>query len=87
MTPHSSRLAPHGAVPGSTFEVLREGHALLALLGIVPVKVTDEGAPIRPGDLLVISSTPGYAMRWDADRGEPCGLVGKALEYMEVEPG
>ena len=46
-----------------------EGKALLALLGIVPVKVTDEGGPIRPGDLLVVSSTPGYAMRWDPCEG------------------
>lgn len=68
-------------VRSSTFEVLGEGQALLALIGIVPVKVTDEGGAIQPGDLLVASSTPGYAMRWDLDRGEPCGLVGKALEY------
>jgi hypothetical protein len=56
--------------------------ALLALIGIVPVKVTDEGGPIQPGDLLVSSSTPGYAMRWDPDACSPCALVGKALEPM-----
>jgi len=37
--------------------------ALLALIGIVPIKVTDEGGPIEPGDLLTTSSTSGYAMR------------------------
>ena len=58
----------------------RQGKALLALIGIVPVKVTDEGGPIRPGDLLVASSTPGYAMRWDPENGAPCAFVGKALE-------
>jgi len=58
----------------------RQGKALLALIGIVPVKVTDEGGPIRPGDLLVTSSTPGYAMRWDPENGAPCAFVGKALE-------
>ena len=64
-----------------------EGKALLALMGIVPVKVTDEGGPIRPGDLLVVSSTPGYAMRWDPDSGIPCALVGKALEPFDEEYG
>ncbi|RLA94909.1 MAG: hypothetical protein DRG83_19185, partial [Deltaproteobacteria bacterium] len=64
-----------------------EGKALLALIGIVPVKITDEGGPIRPGDLLVVSSTPGYAMRWDPEGGEICGLVGKALEALEAGTG
>jgi len=53
------------------------------------VKVTDEGGPIEPGDLLVSSSTPGYAMRWDADSagGDSCGLIGKALEALEKGTG
>ena len=59
--------------------------ALLALTGIVPVKVTDEGGPILPGDLLVSSSTPGHAMRWDG-LGSPA-LIGKALEPMADEKG
>ena len=59
--------------------------ALLALTGIVPVKVTDEGGPIHPGDLLVSSSTPGHAMRWDGT-GSPA-LIGKALEPMTDETG
>jgi len=63
-----------------------EGKVLLALMGIVPVKVTDEGGPIRPGDLLVVSSTPGYAMGWDPDSGL-CGFVGKALEPWEEGEG
>jgi len=64
-------------------------HAQLALLGIVPVKVTDEGGPIRPGDLLVSSPTPGHAMRWDPEQGGECGagLVAKALELHEEERG
>jgi len=64
-----------------------EGKTLLALAGIVPVKVTDEGGPIRAGDLLVASSTPSYAMRWDPESGEICGLVGKALEPLESDTG
>jgi len=51
------------------------------------VKVTAEGGPIQPGDLLVVSSTPGYAMRWDPESGEPCGFVGKALEPLQEGTG
>ena len=61
--------------------------ALLALIGIVPVKVTDEGGPIRPGDLLVTSSAPGAAMRWADPESGACALVGKALEPMTDERG
>jgi hypothetical protein len=64
-----------------------EGMALLALTGIVPVKVTDEGGSIQPGDLLVSSSTPGYAMRWTGDGPCPCALVGKALGSMTDRRG
>ena len=61
--------------------------ARLALVGIVPVKVTDEGGTIQPGDLLVSSSTLGHAMRWAGDGPCPCSLVGKALEPMTDETG
>jgi hypothetical protein len=64
-----------------------EGYALLALSGIVPVKVTNEGGPILPGDLLVSSSTPGYAMRWAGDGPCLCALVGKALDVLPLGQG
>jgi len=52
----------------------------VAVLGIVPVKVTDENGPIQPGDLLTTSSTPGHAMRC-ADLELCFGrTLGKALE-------
>ena len=35
----------------------------LALAGRIPVKVTDEGGTIQPGDLLIASATPGHARR------------------------
>lgn len=54
--------------------------SLLALVGIVPVKVTNEAGPIKPGDLLVTSFIPGYAMRWDPGSSESCSFIGKALE-------
>ena len=61
--------------------------ALLALNGIVPVKVTNEAGPIQPGELLVSSSTPGHAMRWSGPEPCPCALVGKALEPMAEKRG
>jgi hypothetical protein len=62
--------------------------ALLALIGIIPVKVTAEGGLIRPGDLLVSSSTSGHAMRWDQESHSPmCSFVGKALEPLTGESG
>jgi len=64
-----------------------EERALLALVGIIPTYVTDEGGPILPGDLLVSSSTPGYAMRWSESGPCPCALVGKALEPMTGDEG
>jgi outer membrane protein assembly factor BamB len=74
-----------GIVLGSTEGLA--GQVLLALSGIVPVRVTNEGGPIQPGDLLVSSSTPGYAMRWAGLDPCPCALVGKALEAMTDERG
>ncbi len=35
----------------------------VALVGRVPVKVTDENGPVMTGDYLTTSSTPGYAMK------------------------
>jgi len=86
-----------GFVPGSLPAPLQTTHhvlpttlyspatdsTLLALFGIVPVKVTDEGGPIHPGDLLMASSTPGYAMRWDLGESPLCTPMGKTLEPLE----
>ncbi len=77
------------SLPGFVLGVTEQGagRALLAVSGIVPVKVTNEGGPIQPGDLLVSSSTTGYAMRWAGEAPCPCALVGKALEPMTDERG
>jgi hypothetical protein len=40
-----------------------KGEVPVAMLGIVPTKVTAENGPIRPGDLLTTARTPGRAMR------------------------
>lgn len=54
------------------------GEIPLAVVGIVPCKVTTENGPIQPGDLLVTSSTPGHAMRDENPRAGT--IIGKALE-------
>jgi hypothetical protein len=51
----------------------------MAMIGIVPTKVSAENGPIKRGDLLVASSTFGYAMR-GTDRSKMLGaVIGKAL--------
>jgi len=78
-----------GSPPTTTDHSLRTTNerALLALVGIVPMKATDEGGPIQPGDLLTTSPTPGYAMKWNQEDGTACGLVGKALEPLNSGTG
>ncbi len=59
----------------------------LAIVGIVPCKVSAENGAIRPGDLLVSSSTPGHAMK-GTDRARMLGaVVGKALEPLSEGKG
>ncbi len=59
----------------------------IAMAGRVTVKVTNENGPIKPGDLLVPSSTPGYAMRCPG-RVECIGsIVGKALMPFKEREG
>ena len=57
----------------------------MAVVGIVPCKVSAENGPIRAGDLLVTSATPGHAMRDDAPRAGT--IVGKALEPLSSGTG
>ncbi|MGH9603489.1 MAG: hypothetical protein ACRD24_14005 [Terriglobales bacterium] len=59
----------------------------LALVGVVPCKVTAENGSIKIGDLLVTSSAPGYAMK-GTDRTRMVGaVVGKALEPLREGKG
>jgi len=57
----------------------------VAILGIVPCKVSAENGPIRHGDLLVTSSTPGHAMR--AEDPPPGTILGKALGMLDAARG
>jgi hypothetical protein len=63
--------------PGIVLNSGEKGYKL-ALVGKVPVKVNNEGGNIRRGDLLVASSTPGYAMK--AADPKPGTIIGKAME-------
>ncbi len=59
---------------------LGEGEAPIALCGRVPCWVDADIAPIRAGDLLVTSATPGHAQRLP-EGGDASGrVIGKALE-------
>jgi hypothetical protein len=70
-----------------------DGEVPMAIVGIVPTKVTAENGAIRPGDLLVTASTPGRAMKAlplvvDGVEFYPSGVIlGKALEALEAESG
>jgi hypothetical protein len=59
----------------------------MAMIGIVPTKVSVENGPIHRGDLLVSSSTIGYAMK-GTDRSRLTGaVIGKALDNLESGKG
>ncbi len=59
----------------------------MAMTGIVPTKVTVENGSIKPGDLLVTSSRPGYAMK-GTDRGQMLGaVIGKAIGRLDSGAG
>jgi hypothetical protein len=59
----------------------------MAMVGIVPTKVSAENGPIKRGDLLVSSSLLGYAMK-GTDRSKMLGaVVGKALGSLESGTG
>ena len=59
----------------------------VAIVGIVPVKVSAENGAIRTGDLLTTSATPGHAMRC-ADAIQCFGrTIGKALEALDAGTG
>lgn len=61
------------------------GQIPMAVVGIVPCKVSAENGPIKPGDLLVTSGTPGHAMRDNDARAGT--IVGKALGSLDQDTG
>jgi hypothetical protein len=63
----------------------RDDQIPVAMVGIVPCKVSTENGPIGRGNLLVTASTPGHAMR--ADNPPPGTILGKALEPLNTGTG
>lgn len=63
------------------------GRPLLALMGRVFVKATTENGPIRPGDLLVSASKPGYLMRCPEPSECVGAIIGKALTPLAQDQG
>jgi hypothetical protein len=61
----------------------------MGMMGVIPTKVTSENGPIRRGDILVTSSTPGHAMKASAVvvggiSVYPTGaIIGKALQNFD----
>ena len=68
------------ATPHTSEDPKLAGEVPLAIVGIVPCKVTNENGPIARGDLLVTSSTPGYAMRGSDKNMLTGAVIGKALQ-------
>jgi hypothetical protein len=62
------------------------GKIPLAVVGVVPVKVTNENGPIKPGDKLTTSSTPGRAMK-AGNHAQIGTAIGKALKPLNGESG
>jgi len=81
-------LLPEDAEEGvhSSERAAEDGLVPVALVGVVPVKVSGENGAIRPGDFLVSSSTAGHAMRGgvDAPRGT---VIGKAMGSFDGDTG
>lgn len=63
----------------------REDEIPVAIMGIVPCKVSAENGAIHRGDLLTTSGTPGHAMK--ATEGSVGTILGKALGDAEVGTG
>ena len=90
--PYSTRVAgivsTKPGILGSTHPLINDPEEVpVAMVGIVPCHVSTENGPIRRGDLLVTSSTPGYAMR-GTDRSRMTGaIVGKALQSLDSGSG
>jgi hypothetical protein len=59
----------------------------LAVVGIVPCKVTAANGPIRAGDLLVASAEPGRAMKGTDHMRMLGAVVGKAMESLSEGTG
>ncbi len=91
-TPYDSAVA--GVISSNPTIIVGRGKtdhtANLAMVGRVPVKVVNENGSIQRGDLLVASSRPGYAMKYDPtldSSSKVVGIIGIALDPLVGEQG
>jgi hypothetical protein len=79
--------SPHEVAANEPITGSARNEVPLAVVGIVPTRVTAENGAIQRGDLLVTSSKPGYAMK-GTDTSRMVGAVlGKALEPLPKGEG
>lgn len=64
-----------------------EGDQPIALTGRVYVRADTSNGPIRPGDLLTTSATPGYAMRVSDHAQAQGAILGKAMTSLQEGKG
>lgn len=88
--PYSSAIAgvystEPGFVGGGSAEDDVSDRIPVAIVGIVPVKVSAENGPIQRGDLLTSASLPGHAMK--ATEYIPGAILGKAMGELESGTG
>ena len=86
----SSVLGVVSTRPGVLLGEAGEGKVAVAQSGRVRVKVDASRGAIRPGDLLVASDRPGYAMRsrpGTAGLHRPGTIIGKALQGLATGTG
>ncbi|MCS7248941.1 MAG: hypothetical protein NZ840_11985 [Anaerolineales bacterium] len=74
-----------GFIGGGGAEETSDNRIPVAIVGIVPVKVSAENGPIERGDLLTSASLPGHAMK--ATEYIPGAILGKAMGELESGTG
>lgn len=89
-SPYSSAIAgvystEPGFIGGGSAEGEDQNRIPVAIVGIVPVKVSAENGPIQRGDLLTSASLPGHAMK--ATEYVPGAILGKAMGELESGTG
>jgi hypothetical protein len=79
----------NGVNPGIALhqEGVMEGGQNVALSGRVYVRADATGAPIRPGDLLTTSDTPGHAMKVKEHTRAQGAVIGKAMSSLDEGTG
>jgi hypothetical protein len=92
--PYDTRVAgvvsgANGIKPGIQMQQqgLLEGGKNVALTGRVYVQADASNGPIKPGDLLTTSSTPGHAMKVTDHAKAQGAILGKAMTELSEGKG